>query len=154
MHKTVMLESAADAMSMVLDFCSCHDYPLEINVENAVPLVYLGKRYKIRALLEQADSFVMENMVSTTAMHFLLDSHLYHLDEILGRAIDVTAANLAITVDFDPIYKLPTDLFRRIILSKEMKCDSELLSLIVYSYCGERKCRNLMTEDICSSLKI
>ena len=64
MHKTVMLESAADAMSMVLDFCSCHDYPLEINVENAVPLVYLGKRYKIRALLEQADSFVMENMVS------------------------------------------------------------------------------------------
>jgi hypothetical protein len=138
-HETVMLESAADAMSVVLDFCYYHDYPLEINVSNAVPLVYLGKRYKIRALLEQADHFVMENMVSTTAMHFLLDANLYQLDEILGRAIDVTAANLAVTVDFDPIYKLPPDLLRRIILSKEMQCDSELLSLIVFSYCGERK---------------
>ena len=138
-HETVMLESAADAMSVVLDFCYYPDYPLEINVSNAVPLVYLGKRYKIRALLEQADNFVVENMVSTTAMHFLLDANLYHLDEILARAIDVTAANLAVTVDFDPIYKLPPDLFRRIILSKEMQCDSELLSLIVYSYCGERK---------------
>ncbi|KAL3763845.1 hypothetical protein ACHAW5_006263 [Stephanodiscus triporus] len=120
-HETVMLESAANAMGMVLDFCYNPDCPLDVNVENAVPLVYLGKRYKIRALLEQAEAYVMENILSTTAMYFLLDSYLFRLDEILNRSIDVTAANLADTVDFDPIYRLPPDLFRRIILSKELR---------------------------------
>ena len=138
-HETVMLESAADAMGSVLDFCYYHDQPLDIHKENAVPLVYLGKRYKIRALLEQAEVYVMENIVSTTAMYFLLDSYLFQLEEILSRSIDVTAANLEDTVDFEPIYKLPPELFKRVILSKELKCNSELLSLIVYSYCGERE---------------
>ena len=83
---------------------------------------------------------MVENLVSTNAMYFLLDSYLYQLDDILTRAIDVTAAHLEETVDFEPIYRLPPELFRRIILSKELKCESELLSLIVYSYCGEREC--------------
>jgi hypothetical protein len=112
-HETVMLESAANTMGVVLDFCYNPECLLDVNVENAVPLVYLGKRYKIRALLEQAEAYVMGNIHSTTAMYFLLDSYLYHLEDILGRAIDVTAANLADTVDFDPIYKLPPELFRR-----------------------------------------
>jgi len=138
-HETIMLESAADAMGSVLDFCYYHDHPLDIHKENAVPLVYLGKRYKIRALLEEAETYVMNNIVSTTAMYFLLDSYLFKLEEILSRSIDVTAAHLEDTVDFDPIYRLPPELFKRIILSKELKCESELLSLIVYSYCGERE---------------
>ncbi|KAL7534231.1 hypothetical protein ACHAXR_008400 [Thalassiosira sp. AJA248-18] len=94
------------------------DRELDINVENAGPLVYLGKRYKIRALLKQVEN--------TTAMYFLLDSYWYQLDVILARSIDVTAAIFA--------------LFRRVILSRGLRCDSELLSLIVYSYCrdGER----------------
>ncbi|KAL7541508.1 hypothetical protein ACHAXR_010989, partial [Thalassiosira sp. AJA248-18] len=145
-HEVVMLESAANAMGMVLDFCYYHDRELEINVENAVPLVYLGKRYKIRALLEQAEMYVMENIKSTTAMYFLLDSYLYHLDDILARSIDVTAANLADTVDFNPIYRLPPELFRRVILSRGLKCDSELLSLIVYSYCGEHHAEEIDVE--------
>lgn len=143
-HETVMLDSAADAMGIVLDFCYYPDRPLDINKENAVPLVYLGKRYKIRALLEQAEVYVMENIVSTTAMYFLLDSYLFQLEEILSRSIDVTAANLSNTVDFEPIYKLPPELFRRVILSKELSCESELLSLIVYSYCGEREYLHLV----------
>jgi len=112
-HETVMLESAANTMGVVLDFCYNPECLLDVNVENAVPLVYLGKRYKIRALLEQAEAYVMGNIHSTTAIYFLLDSYLYRLEDILGRAIDVTAANLADTVDFDPIYKLPPELFRR-----------------------------------------
>ena len=112
-HETVMLESAANTMGVVLDFCYNPGCLLDVNVENAVPLVYLGKRYKIRALLEQAEAYVMGNIHPTTAMYFLLDSYLYHLEDILGRAIDVTAANLADTVDFDPMYKLPPELFRR-----------------------------------------
>ena len=147
-HETVMLDSAADAMGIVLDFCYYPDRPLDINKENAVPLVYLGKRYKIRALLEQAEVYVMENIVSTTAMYFLLDSYLFQLEEILSRSIDVTAANLSNTVDFEPIYKLPPELFRRVILSKELSCESELLSLIVYSYCGEREYLYLVTRCI------
>jgi hypothetical protein len=146
-HETIMLESAANAMSVVLDFCYNPDCSLDVNVENAVPLVYLGKRYKIRALLEQAEAYIMDNIQSNMAMHYLLDSYLFRLEEILGRAIEVTAANLADTVDFEPIYKLPPDLFRRIILSKELNCDSDLLSLIVFSYCGERECPNL-SEDM------
>jgi len=145
-HETVMLESAADAMGMVLDFCYYPDRALHINVENAVPLVYLGQRYKIRALLEQAEVFVMENLESATAMYFLLDSYLYKLDDVCARAIDVTAANLAETADFTPIYRLPPELFQRIILSKELKCDSELLSLIVYSYCGEHHAEDIDVE--------
>lgn len=145
-HETVMLESAADAMGMVLDFLYYPDRALDINVENAVPLVYLGKRYKVRALLERAEAYVMENLESTTAMYFLLDSYLYRLDDVCSRAIDVTAANLAETVDFEPIYKLPPELFRRVVLSKELKCDSELLSLIVYSYCGEHHAEDIDVE--------
>eukprot|EP00580_Thalassiosira_gravida_P015268 CAMPEP_0201661640 /NCGR_PEP_ID=MMETSP0494-20130426/3942_1 /ASSEMBLY_ACC=CAM_ASM_000839 /TAXON_ID=420259 /ORGANISM="Thalassiosira gravida, Strain GMp14c1" /LENGTH=1605 /DNA_ID=CAMNT_0048139801 /DNA_START=141 /DNA_END=4958 /DNA_ORIENTATION=+ len=145
-HETVMLESAADAMGIVLDFCYYPDRALDINVENAVALVYLGQRYKIRALLEQAETFVMENLESATAMHFLLDSYLYKLNDVCARAIDVTAANLAETVNFVPIYRLPPELFRRIILSKELKCDSELLSLIVFSYCGEHHAEDIEVE--------
>jgi len=136
-HNTIMLESAADAFPAVLDFMYYPDRELDMSVENAVPLVYLGKRYKIRALLELAEDFVESNLESTTAMYFLLDSYLYQLESILTRAIDVTAAHLGETVDFDPIYRLPPTLFKRIILSKDLRCDSELLSLIVYSYCGE-----------------
>ena len=138
-HNTIMLESAADAIPAVLDFMYYPDRELDMSVENAVPLVYLGKRYKIRALLERAEDFVESNLESTTAMYFLLDSYLYQLESILTRAIDVTAAYLGETVDFDPIYRLPPTLFKRIILSKDLRCDSELLSLIVYSYCGERE---------------
>jgi len=43
-HQTVKLESAANTMGMVLDFCYHHDRPLDINVESAAPRVYLGKR--------------------------------------------------------------------------------------------------------------
>ena len=139
-HETVMLESAANAMSDVLDFCYYNNRVMELTLDNAVPLVYLSKRYRIRALLDQAEAYVMENIQSTTAMHFLLDSYLYELDDILTRSIDVTAAHLSEVKDFHPIYRLPPELFRRIILSKELRCESELLSLIVYSYCGERKC--------------
>ena len=138
-HNTIMLESAADAFPAVLDFMYYPDRELDMSVENAVPLVYIGKRYKIRALLELAEDFVENNLESTTAMYFLLDSYLYQLESILTRAIDVTAAHLGETVDFDPIYRLPPTLFKRIILSKDLRCDSELLSLIVYSYCGERE---------------
>jgi hypothetical protein len=123
-HETVMLESAANAMDVVLDFCYNPECSLDVNVKNAVPLVYLGKRYKIRALLEQAEAYIMDNILPETAMHYLLDSFLFRLEEILGRAIEVTAANLADTVNFDPIYKLPPELFRRIVLSKHLNCDS------------------------------
>ena len=136
-HETVMLEGAADAMSAALDFCYYPDRPLDITANNAVPLVYLGKRYKIRALLEQAEEYVIENLKRTTAMCFLLDSYLYKLDDVCQRAIDVTAAHLYETTDFEPIYRLTPELFRRTILSKKLKCESEMLSLIVYSYCGE-----------------
>ena len=145
-HETIMLESAADAMGIVLDFCYYPDKPLEINIYNAVPLVYLGKRYKIRALIDQSEEFVHTHLESTNAIHFLLDSYLYQLDDILSRAIDVTAANLGATLDFNPIYKLPPELFRRIILSKDLNCDSELLSLIVYSYCGEHHAEDIDVE--------
>mmetsp|Transcript_29906 Transcript_29906/g.58110 ORF Transcript_29906/g.58110 Transcript_29906/m.58110 type:complete len:1495 (-) Transcript_29906:54-4538(-) len=136
-HETVLLESAASAMGAVLDFCYYQDRELDINLGNAVPLVYLAKRYKIRALLTRADAFVKNNLESSNSVHFLLDSYLYQLDDILSQAIAVTAANLANTVDFEPIYALPPELFRRIILSWKLECDSELLSLVVYSYCGE-----------------
>lgn len=145
-HETVMLEGAADAMTAVLDFCYYRDQDLAINVENAVPLLYIGKRYKIRALHEQAETYVVEHIESATAMYFLLDSYLYQLDDVLARAIDVTAANLADTVDFEPIYRLPPELFRRIVLSRELKCDGELLSLIVYSYCGEHHASDIDVE--------
>jgi len=145
-HETVMLESAANAMGAVLDFLYYPDRSLEIDATNAVPLVYLGKRYRIRALSELAELYVMDNIESATAMYFLLDSYLYQLDEILGRAIDVTAANLGETVDFGPIYRLPPELFRRVVLSKELNCDSELLSLIVYSYCGEHHSEDIDVE--------
>ena len=111
----------AGAMSLGLAQAGAQVAVLDIHKENAVPLVYLGKRYKIRALLEQAEVYVMENIVSTTAMYFLLDSYLFQLEEILSRSIDVTAANLEDTVDFEPIYKLPPELFKRVILSKELK---------------------------------
>ncbi|KAL7464350.1 hypothetical protein ACHAXS_004686 [Conticribra weissflogii] len=136
-HETILLESAANSMGAVLDFCYYQDRELDINLENAVALVYLAKRYKIRALQTRADAFVKNNLESSNSIHFLLDSYLYQLDDILNQAIDVTAANLADTVDFEPIYALPPELFRRIILSWKLQCDSELLSLVVYSYCGE-----------------
>jgi hypothetical protein len=141
-----MLDSAADVLPQVLDFCYHPESSLDLNVENAVPLLYLGKRYKIRALLEQAETYVMENIIPSTAMYFLLDSYLFKLDDILGRSIDVTAANLADTVDFETIYRLPPALFRRIILSKELICESDLLSLIVYSYCGEHHAEDVDVE--------
>mmetsp|Transcript_1873 Transcript_1873/g.4085 ORF Transcript_1873/g.4085 Transcript_1873/m.4085 type:complete len:1373 (-) Transcript_1873:163-4281(-) len=145
-HETIMLESAADAMGIVLDFLYYPDKPLEMNIHNAVPLVYLGKRYRIRALIEQSEEFVHSHLESTNAIHFLLDSYLYQLDDILSRAIDVTAANLGATLDFNPIYQLPPELFRRIILSKDLNCDSGLLSLIVYSYCGEHHAEDIDVE--------
>ena len=145
-HNTIMLESAADVLPQVLDFCYHPESSLDLNVENAVPLLYLGKRYKIRALLEQAETYVMENIIPSTAMYFLLDSYLFRLEDILGRSIDVTAANLADTVDFETIYRLPPALFRRIILSKELICESDLLSLIVYSYCGEHHAEDVDVE--------
>jgi hypothetical protein len=145
-HETIMLESAADVLGIVLDFLYYPDQRLEINIHNAVPLVYLGKRYKIRALIEQSEEFVLTHLESSNAIHFLLDSYLYQLDDILSRSIDVTAANLGETSDFNPIYKLPPELFRRIILSKDLNCDSELLSLIVYSYCGEHHAEDIDVE--------
>jgi hypothetical protein len=145
-HNTIMLESAANVLPQVLDFCYHPESSLDLNVENAVPLLYLGKRYKIRALLEQAETYVTENIIPSTAMYFLLDSYLFRLEDILGRSIDVTAANLADTVDFETIYRLPPALFRRIILSKELICESDLLSLIVYSYCGEHHAEDVDVE--------
>jgi hypothetical protein len=136
-HETILLEGAADVMGLMLDFCYFPERPVDISVENAVPLVYLAQRYKIRALLAKAEEFVRENLESVNAVHFLLDAYLYKLDDVLSRAIDVTASHFNDRVDFDPIYKLPTQLFRRIIASTSLKCDSELLSLVVYSYCGE-----------------
>lgn len=138
-HETVMLEGAADAMGAVLDFCYYPDRALDIHVENALPLMYLGQRYKIHSLLKQAEAYVMEKLESSTAMYFLLDSYMYKLDYVCSRAIDLTAANLGKTEDLVPIYRMPPELFRRIVLSKELKCDSELLSLIVYLYCAERE---------------
>ena len=88
-HETVMLESAADAMGIVFDFCYYPDKKLDINIHNAVPLVYLGKRYKIRALIDQSEEFVATHLESANAMHFLLDSYLFQLDDILSTAIDV-----------------------------------------------------------------
>lgn len=145
-HNTIMLESAADVLPQVLDFCYHPESTVDLNVKNAVPLLYLGKRYKIRALLEQAETYVMENIIPSTAMYFLLDSYLFRLEDILGGSIDVTAANLADTVDFETIYRLPPALFRRIILSKELKCESDLLSLIIYSYCGEHHAEDVDVE--------
>ena len=153
-HESVMLESAADAMGIVLDFCYYPDKALEINIHNAVPLVYLGRRYKIRALIEQSEEFVFSHLESANAIHFLLDSYLYQLDDILSRAIDVTAANLGETRDFTPIYQLPPELFRRIILSKDLNCDSELLSLIVYSYCGEHHAEDIDVEYLRELTKV
>lgn len=145
-HETIMLEGAADAMGAMLDFCYYPDRPLDIFVENAVPLVYLAQRYKIRSLLEKAEAFVDKHLESTNAVHFLLDAYLYKLDDILRRAIDVTAAHLDERVDFDPIYKLPPELFRRIVLSPDLECDSEMLSLVVYSYCGEHHSEEIDVE--------
>jgi len=145
-HETILLESAADVMGIVLDFLYYPDKPLDMNIYNAVPLVYLGKRYKIRALIEQSEEFVHSHLESSNAIHFLLDSYLYQLDDILSRAIDVTAANLGATLDFNPIYQLPPALFRRIILSKDLNCDSELLSLLVYSYCCEHHAEDIDVE--------
>jgi hypothetical protein len=136
-HETILLESAADAFPILLDFCYFPDRPADITVNNAVPLVYLAQRYKIKTLLEKVEAFVSENLESANAVHFLLDAYLYKLDEVLRRAIDVTAAHFNDRVDFDPIYKLPIQLFRRIIASTSLNCESELLSLVVYSYCGE-----------------
>ncbi|KAL7457435.1 hypothetical protein ACHAWC_008974 [Mediolabrus comicus] len=153
-HETIMLESAADAMGIVFDFCYYHDKKLDINIHNAVPLVYLGKRYKIRALIDQSEEFVATHLESANAMHFLLDSYLFQLDDILSTAIDVTAAHLGETVDFNPIYRLPPQLFRRIILSKDLECDSELLSLIVYSYCGEHHAEDIDVEYLRELTKV
>ncbi|KAL3803217.1 hypothetical protein HJC23_003492 [Cyclotella cryptica] len=136
-HETVLLEGAADVMGVMLDFCYFPERPVDISVENAVPLLYLAQRYKIRALLSKAEEFVRENLESANAVHFLLDAYLYKLEDVLLRSIDVTASHFDDRIDFDPIYKLPTQLFRRIIASTSLKCDSELLSLVVYSYCGE-----------------
>ena len=136
-HETILLGSAADAFEVVLDFCYFPDKPVNLTLNNAVPLVYLSKKYKIRALLVKAEAFVKENLKSTNAVHFLLDAYLFKLDEILCQAIDVTAAHFDDRVDFKPIYELPIQLFRRIIASTSLKCESELLSLVVYSYCGE-----------------
>jgi hypothetical protein len=115
-------------------------------VEKAVPLVYLSKRYKITKLQVIGESFVKEKLESENAVHFLLDAYLYKLDEILSRAISMTASHLDERVDFDPIYKLPPQLFRRIIASSDLKCDSELLSLVVYSYCGEHHSKEIDVE--------
>ena len=153
-HETIMLESAADAMGIVFDFCYYPDKQLDINIHNAVPLVYLGKRYKIRALIDQSEEFVATHLESANAMHFLLDSYLFQLDDILSTAIDVTAAHLGETVDFNPIYRLPPQLFRRIILSKDLDCDSELLSLIVYSYCGEHHAEDIDVEYLRELTKV
>ena len=153
-HETIMLESAADAMGIVFDFCYYPDKKLDINIHNAVPLVYLGKRYKIRALIDQSEEFVATHLESANAMHFLLDSYLFQLDDILSTAIDVTAAHLGETVDFNPIYRLPPQLFRRIILSKDLDCDSELLSLIVYSYCGEHHAEDIDVEYLRELTKV
>lgn len=136
-HETILLESAAESIPIVLDFCYFPDRPIDITVNNAVPLVYLANRYKIRALLEKTEAFLEKNLESANSVHFLLDAYLYKLDEILRRAIDVTAAHFDDRIDFQPIYELPSQLFRRIIASTSLKCDSELLSLVVYSYCGE-----------------
>jgi hypothetical protein len=136
-HETILLGSAADAIPIVLDFCYFPDRPIDITVNNAVPLVYLAQRFKIRSLLEKAEAFVNANLESDNAVHFLLDAYLFKLDDILHRAIDVTAAHFDNRVEFEPIYKLPIQLFRRIIASSSLKCESGLLSLVVYSYCGE-----------------
>ncbi|KAL7542059.1 hypothetical protein ACHAXR_011492 [Thalassiosira sp. AJA248-18] len=136
-HVTVMLESAADAMGMLLDFCYYPDRELDMNVGNAVPLVYLAKRYKIRALLEQAEAYVMENINSSTAATtFLLDSYLYQLDDILVRAIDVVS-HLAETADFTPIYWLPPELLCRVILS----------------HCGEHHSDETGVEELLSQIE-
>ena len=137
MHETILLGSAADSFEVLLDFCYFPDRPVNLTLTNAVPLIYLSKKYKIRALLVKAEAFVKENLESTNAVHFLLDAYLFKLDEILCQAIDVTAAHFDDRVDFKPIYDLPIQLFRRIIASTSLKCESELLSLVVYSYCGE-----------------
>jgi hypothetical protein len=145
-HEAIMLEGAADTMEIVLDYCYFPHKPVDITVKNAVPLVYLAQRYRIRGLLAKGDDFVKENLESTNAVHFLLDAYLYKLDDILNRAIDVTAANFDERLDFDPIYKLPPQLFRRIIASPSLKCESELLSLVVYSYCGEHHLDEISVE--------
>ncbi|KAL7504535.1 hypothetical protein ACHAXN_002171 [Cyclotella atomus] len=145
-HETILLEIAADAFPTVLDFCYFPDQPVDMNVNNAVPLIYLAQRYKIRSLLEKAEAFVIANLESANAVHFLLNAYLFKFDDILRRAIDVTAAHFDDRVDFEPIYKLPTQLFRRIIASTRLKCESELLSLVVYSYCGEHHSNEVDVE--------
>jgi hypothetical protein len=49
---------------------------------------------------------------------------------------------------------LPPELFRRIILSKDLNCDSELLSLIVYSYCGEHHAEDIDVEYLRELTKV
>ena len=136
-HETILLGGAADSFDIVLDCCYFPDKPIDITADNAVPLVYLGKRFKIRALLTKAEAFVRDNLDTNNAVRFLLDAYLYHLDDVVNSAINITASHLDDRVDFEPIYKLPIMLFRRIIASPCLKCDPELLSLVVYSYCGE-----------------
>jgi len=142
--------SASEAFPVLLDFVySPPNSPLETRREFAVALRHLGTVLGIRELFENATKFIAADIAANTSPLYMVEADTFGHEKVGDAALRICASKFQ-DIKFSNLILLTPKLFENVLHAPNFKCDSEVLSNRVASYC---RCRvNEITIPILMSL--
>jgi len=128
-------KSAAAAFPLFLDFIYSNvsdDIPA--TSENAVALRFLSQYFGVRELFENINKLIRSDLTFSNAHLYLCEGYIYHDEKIVSHSKRLCAENFQV-IGGKLAAKLPAKLFKEVILSPYLKCESKALSLCVAHLC-------------------
>jgi len=131
-----LLDSAADAFPVYLDFCYTGE--LYATTTSATALLHLAHYLRCRSLHKAVTDFMQLDLSGATAAVYLREAEVYKLDKVAAAALPLCAAHLGSSLsseEVEQVLALPPPLFQRVLLAPERACSSEELSVLMSKYC-------------------
>jgi len=113
----------------------------DITIATAIPrqdigaaLKYIALYFGNSALFDNVCAFIVKDLTWQTAPTYYAEADLYKLEKLTAAAASMCALHFP-SADHDQLILLKTGLFKTIIESPALRCDSKLLSRRVADYC-------------------
>ena len=113
----------------------------DMTIATAIPRQHIGAALKYiavyfgnSALFEKICAFIVTDLTWQTAPTYYAEADLYKLEKLTAAAASMCALHFP-SADHDQLILLKTGLFKTIIESPALRCDSKLLSRRVADYC-------------------
>ncbi|KAL3943034.1 MAG: hypothetical protein SGARI_000075 [Bacillariaceae sp.] len=133
----VIDEKSSAFLPTLLDFIYCHDYSIDVNTENAMPLRQLGKIFKVVPLLVKVAGFILEDMKPSNLSTYVSDATFFKDEKVKELIVHRCSENIE-TIDVeDPMWTdMEPELFRKVLSSPltERFTVSPYLSILVKEF--------------------